>query len=169
MYDRLKILSTRHLGRKITSSRWTVVVVFKHLHRFSHKEDLFGHSDGNVRGQHLSPQGELLQRWRQHVLLLDQPLHHKAAAHRQDSTNTSHCARCQSLTRSCSSLSCFPLSPPSPKSSSSSSWLAAAPPALGPCLMKNSSLWSSSSPCSIHAASCLYITPWHTARILHNV
>lgn len=74
---------------------------------------------------------------------------------------------CVPLTRSCNSRSCFPLKPPSPRSSSSSSWLAAAPPALGPCFTKNSSLWSSSSPCSIQAASCLYITPWHTAKILH--
>lgn len=58
-----------------TSSRWAVVVVFKHLDRFSHKKDFLSNSDGNVRRQHLCSQRELLQRWSQHVLLLDQPLH----------------------------------------------------------------------------------------------
>lgn len=70
------------------------------------------------------------------------------------------------LTRSWSSRSCFPLSPPRQRSSSSSSWLAAVPPALGPCFTKNSSLWSNSKPCNIQAASCLYMTPWQTVRIL---
>ena len=54
-----------------------MVVVFEHLDRFPHKEDLLGDSDGDVRRQHLRSQGELLQRRGQHVLLLDQPLHNK--------------------------------------------------------------------------------------------
>lgn len=64
----------------LTSSGRAVGVVLKHLDRFSHKQDLLGRSDGDVRRQHLSAQRELLQRWCQHVLLLDQPLHHSAAA-----------------------------------------------------------------------------------------
>lgn len=73
-----------------------------------------------------------------------------------------------SLTRSCSSRSCFPVSPPIPRSSSSSSGWLGTFPEEGPCLIKNSSCWSSSKPCSIQAESCLYITPWHTARILRT-
>lgn len=69
------ITGTCRLKTWTTSSRWAVVVVFKHLDRFSHKEDLLCNSDGNVRRQHLCSQRELLQRRSQHVLLLDQPLH----------------------------------------------------------------------------------------------
>lgn len=75
-------------------------------------------------------------------------------------------ASCCALTKSCSSLSCFPVSPPMPRSSSSSSGWALTLPEDGPCLIKNSSCWSRRSPCSIQAESCLYMTPWHTARIL---
>lgn len=71
-----------------TSSRWAVVVVLKHLDGFSHKQDLLRHPDGDVRRQHLCAQGELLQRRRQHVLLLDQPLHHNTAGHHEDVTQT---------------------------------------------------------------------------------
>lgn len=75
-------------------------------------------------------------------------------------------ASCYVLTKSWSSFSCFPVSPPIPRSSSSSSGWAVTLPEDGPCLIKNSSCWSKRSPCSIQAESCLYMTPWHTARIL---
>ena len=155
------------IARYDTSSRRAVVVVFKHLDRFSHKEDLLSDSYRDVWRQHLCSQRELLQRRSQHVLLLNQPLHNRRTPSTLCYTWGLSSVLCGCvLTRSCSSLSCFPLKPPSPRSSSSSSWLAAAPPALGPLFTKNSSLWSSRNPWSIQAASCLYITPWHTARIL---
>lgn len=77
-------------------------------------------------------------------------------------------ASCSALTRSCSSRNCFPVSPPIPKSSSSSSAWALILPEDGPCFIKNSSCWSKRSPCSIQAESCLYMTPWQTARILRR-
>lgn len=67
------LLKGLHAARRTRSGR-ALGVVLKHLNGLAHKEDLLGHPDGNVGGQHLCAQRELLQRRSQDVLLLHQPL-----------------------------------------------------------------------------------------------
>lgn len=50
------------------------ILIFKHLDRFSHKEDFFSNPHWNVGRQNLHSQRKLFERWRQHILLLYQAL-----------------------------------------------------------------------------------------------
>lgn len=79
---RTHLNNRRKNAHSLTSSGWTLVVVFKHLHWLSNKEDFFSYSNRDVWGKHLHTQGELLQRRCEHVLFLDQSLRRDSNEHK---------------------------------------------------------------------------------------
>lgn len=59
------------------------ILIFEHLDRLSHKEDFFSNPRWNVGRQNLHSQRKLLERGRQHVLLLYQALGRKKPHQRE--------------------------------------------------------------------------------------